>query len=191
MSFRSNLVKMSILVAMSFLPGQLCAEDSDVKFTEPTHPFSFEKDKTYYVLIHTSKGKILCELFPEKAPISVTNMIQLSEAHFYDGLTFHRVIPNFVVQGGDPEKTGAGGPGYTIPPEIGLPHESGALAWARLPDLVNPNRRSSGSQFYITLDKVSFLDGEYTVFGQTVEGFNVLKDLCQNDKIERVEIVVK
>ena len=191
MSFRSNLVKMSILVAMSFLPGQLCAEDSGVKFTEPTHPFSFEKDKTYYVLIHTSKGKILCELFPEKAPISVTNFMQLAEGHFYEDLGFHRIVPNFVIQGGDPLGTGAGGPGYTIPAEIGLPHESGALAWARLPDVVKPNRRSSGSQFYITLDKVSFLDGEYTVFGQTIEGFDVIKEISLDDKIEKIEIFSK
>ena len=82
--------------------------------------------------------------------------MQLASGHFYDGLTFHRVVPNFVIQGGDPQGSGAGGPGYTLAAEIGLPHESGALAWARLPDSVNPHRRSSGSQFYITLDKVSF-----------------------------------
>lgn len=165
--------------------------DQDMKFIEPTQALAFEKDKTYLATIYTSKGKILCQLFPEKAPLSVTNFMQLAVGHFYDGLTFHRVVPNFVIQGGDPLGTGAGGPGYTVPAEIGLPHESGALAWARLPDTVNPNRRSSGSQFYITLDKVSFLDGEYTVFGQTVEGFDVIQQIRPNDKIEKIEISTK
>jgi len=165
--------------------------DEDMKFTEPTHSLSFEQGKTYWASIYTSKGKILCQLFPEKAPISVTNFMQLAAGHFYDGLTFHRVVPNFVIQGGDPQGTGAGGLGYTIPAEIGLPHESGALAWARLPDAVNANRRSSGSQFYITLDKVSFLDGEYTVFGQTTEGFDVIQQIRPNDKIEKIEVFSK
>lgn len=165
--------------------------DEDMKFTEPTQSLSFEQGKTYWASIYTSKGKILCQLFPEKAPMSVTNFMQLASGHFYDGLTFHRVVPNFVIQGGDPQGTGAGGPGYTIPAEIGLPHESGALAWARLPDAVNANRRSSGSQFYITLDKVSFLDGEYTVFGQTTEGFDVIQQIRPNDKIEKIEVFSK
>lgn len=165
--------------------------DEDMKFTEPTQALAFEKDKTYWTAIHTNKGKILCQLFPEKAPVSVTNFMQLASGHFYDGLTFHRVVPNFVIQGGDPQGSGAGGPGYTLPAEIGLPHESGALAWARLPDSVNPHRRSSGSQFYITLDKVSFLDGEYTVFGQVTEGFDIIQLVRPNDKIEKIEVFTK
>lgn len=166
-------------------------DNKDMKFTEPTQAAPFEKDKTYYATIYTSKGNITCQLFAEKAPLSVTNFMQLAEGSFYDGLTFHRVVPHFVIQGGDPEGTGAGGPGYTIPAEIGLPHEAGALAWARLPDTVNPNRRSSGSQFYITLDKVSFLDGEYTVFGQTIEGFDIVQQIKQGDKIEKIKVFVK
>lgn len=166
-------------------------ENDDMKFTEPTQALSFEKGKTYWATIYTSKGKILCQLFPEKAPLSVTNFIQLASGHFYDGLTFHRVVSNFVIQGGDPLGSGAGGPGYTIPAEIGLPHESGALAWARLPDSVNPHRRSSGSQFYITLDAVPFLNGEYTVFGQTTEGFDVVQQIRPNDKIDKIEIFTK
>ncbi len=165
--------------------------NQDMKFTEPTKSFAFEKEKSYFATIYTAKGKIVCQLFPEKAPLSVTNFMQLAEGHFYDGLTFHRVVPGFVIQGGDPDGTGSGGPGYTIPAEIGLPHEAGALAWARLPDTVNPNRRSSGSQFYITLDRVSFLDGEYTVFGQTIEGFEVVKQIRPNDKMEKIEISSK
>ena len=192
MNLGSKIAKMCMGFGVSLI---LCTsaygDNQDMKFTEPTQSLSFEKDKSYYATIYTEKGKIKCQLFPEKAPFSVTNFIQLAEGHFYDGLTFHRVVPNFVIQGGDPQGTGSGGPGYTLPAEIGLPHESGALAWARLPDAVNPNRRSSGSQFYITLDKVSFLDGEYTVFGQTVDGFDVIKLIKPNDKIEKIKISVK
>ena len=114
--------------------------------------------------------------------------MQLASSGFYDGLTFHRVVPNFVVQGGDPEGSGQGGPGYTVPQEIGLPHHKGALAWARLPDHVNPEKRSSGSQFYITLEPTPFLDGEYTVFGYMIEGNSVLPLIKQGDKIQKVTV---
>lgn len=162
-----------------------------MKFSEPTSSMSFDATKTYYAIIYTSKGNIECELYPKKAPLSVTNFIQLAKGDFYNGLTFHRVEPGFVIQGGDPEGTGRGGPGYTVPAEIGLPHKSGALAWARTPDSINPMKRSSGSQFYITLNKTSFLDGEYTVFGQTVAGLDVLQKIKVGDKIQKIEIVLK
>ena len=113
------------------------------------------------------------------------------KAGFYNNLAFHRVVPSFVVQGGDPEGTGRGGPGYTVPAEINLKHVQGALAWARLPDQVNPQKRSSGSQFYITLENVPNLDGDYTVFGKTVSGMDVVKKIKQGDKIKSIEIQVK
>lgn len=158
--------------------------------SEPKKPMEFAEGKTYKATFHTSKGKVVCELYPKRAPLSVTNFINLAKDGFYDGLTFHRVVPSFVVQGGDPEGTGQGGPGFTVPAEIGLPHTQGALAWARLPDQVNPEKRSSGSQFYITLEAVPYLDGEYTVFGQTMEGLEVVKKIQMGDKIEKVEIQV-
>lgn len=158
--------------------------------SEPKKPMEFAEGKTYKAILHTSKGKIVCELYPHRAPLSVTNFINLAKRGFYDGLTFHRVVPSFVIQGGDPDGTGQGGPGFTVAAEIGLPHTQGALAWARLPDQVNPEKRSSGSQFYITLEEVPFLDGEYTVFGQTIEGFDVVKKIQVEDKIEKVEIQV-
>lgn len=160
-------------------------------FTEPTKPMTFEKGKSYQVVIYTSKGKITCELFPDKAPLSVTNFIQLAKGGFYNGLTFHRVVPKFVVQGGDPKGDGTGGPGYTVAAEIALPHIQGALAWARLSDQANPQKRSSGSQFYITLEATPFLDGEYTVFGKTIAGFDVAQSIRQGDKIEKIEILLK
>ena len=166
-------------------------QGESMKFEEPKTAMSFEEGKHYQAVIHTSKGDVICDLYPEKAPLSVTNFIQLAQGGFYNGLKFHRVVPKFVVQGGDPEGTGRGGPGYTIPAEIGLSHQKGALAWARLPDQANPARRSSGSQFYITLDKVSYLDGEYSVFGQTIEGFDVVQKITQDDTINKIDIVVK
>lgn len=162
-----------------------------MKFEEPQKAMKFETEKTYQAIIHTSKGDIVCQLYPDKAPISVTNFIQLSQGGFYNGLTFHRVVPHFVIQGGDPEGSGKGGPGYTTPAEINLSHQKGALAWARLPDQVNPQKRNSGSQFYLTLEKVPYLDGEYTVFGQALSGLEIMETIAQGDTIEKIDIVVK
>lgn len=162
-----------------------------MQFSEPTKAMAFEEGKTYLAVIHTSKGDITCELNSKEAPLSATNFIMLAQGGFYNGLTFHRVVPNFVVQGGDPEGTGRGGPGYTVPAEIKLAHQQGALAWARLSDNVNPKKRSSGSQFYITLEKIPYLDGEYTVFGQTISGMDVVKKIEQGDVIKSVDIVIK
>ena len=178
---------LSLITAMM----NLSAGEEKMQFNEPTKAIVFEEGKTYQAIIHTSKGDITCQLNPREAPLSVTNFIQLCQGGFYSGLTFHRVVPNFVVQGGDPEGTGKGGPGYTVPSEIKLPHAQGALAWARLPDHVNPKKRSSGSQFYITLEKIPYLDGEYTVFGQTVAGFDVVKKIEQGDVIKSIDIIVK
>jgi len=169
----------------------LYGEDIQMAFIEPTKPMEFQEGKEYFALIHTSKGDIKCQLYPDKAPLSVTNFIQLARGGFYNNLSFHRVVPNFVVQGGDPKGNGTGGPGYTIPAEIGLPHLKGALAWARLSDHVNPQKRSSGSQFYITLEKVPHLDGEYTVFGQTIEGADIVQKIQQGDVIKSIEIIMK
>lgn len=126
-------------------------------------------------------GKIKIELNTEKAPKSSANFAKLASEKFYDGLTFHRIIDGFVVQGGDPDGTGAGGPGYTVPAEIGLLHKKGSVAMARQADQVNPTRASSGSQFYIALQDLPMLDGQYTVFGQVVEGMDIV------DKLGKVE----
>jgi cyclophilin family peptidyl-prolyl cis-trans isomerase len=181
----------SVVLGLSLISVNLMAKEERMQFTEPTKSVVFEEGKTYQVVIHTSKGDITCQLNPKDAPLSVTNFIQLAQGGFYNGLTFHRVVPNFVIQGGDPEGTGRGGPGYTVPAEIKLPHSQGALAWARLPDNVNPKKRSSGSQFYITLEKISYLDGEYTVFGQTLSGFDVVKKIEQGDVIKSIDVIIK
>ncbi|MGN7477694.1 peptidylprolyl isomerase [Solibacillus silvestris] len=127
--------------------------------------------------------KILIELEPKTAPNTVANFISLVETGFYDGLIFHRVIPGFMVQGGDPDGTGMGGPGYTIKGEFSsngfentLTHERGVLSMARtnMPD-------TAGSQFFIMVEQATHLDGDYAAFGKVIEGMDVV------DKIVAVE----
>ena len=124
----------------------------------------FQKNR-YQLVFDTTKGEIKVDLWPEAAEGHCKNMIGLAKIGFYDGLTFHRVIPNFVIQGGCPNGTGTGGPGYHIDAEFNdRPHELGVLSMARAQD---PN--SAGSQFFLCLDKVPYLDNQYTVFGQAAD----------------------
>jgi peptidyl-prolyl cis-trans isomerase B (cyclophilin B) len=122
-------------------------------------------------------GTMKVKFYGQDAPKNVTNVANLAIKGFYNGLTFHRIVPGFVVQGGDPKGDGTGGPGYTIAAEIKRKHEKGALAMARTGDQVNPKRESSGSQFYLCLQPLLQLDGQYTVIGQLVEGMAVLDKL--------------
>ncbi|MBN1642704.1 MAG: peptidylprolyl isomerase [Anaerolineae bacterium] len=145
--------------------------------------------RSYRATIVTPKGDIVCELYAASAPQTVNNFVYLSRSGFYSGLTFHRVEARFVIQGGDPLGRGNGGPGYTIPAEIGLAHNKGALAMARLGDQVNPDRASSGSQFYITLAETPHLDGAYTVFGQVVSGMDVVESIAVGDLIQEIVIL--
>lgn len=147
-----------------------------------------DPSKTYMATIQTSRGDIKLLLDIADTPQTVNNFVFLSCQGFYDGLTFHRYEPDFVIQGGDPLGQGNGGPGYVVPAEIRLPHVEGAVAMARLSDQVNPQRDSSGSQFYITLAPTPFLDGAYTVFGQVTEGMDVVQSIRAGDKINRVLI---
>jgi len=148
-----------------------------------------DASKRYVATIVTSKGDIVAELDAAAAPQTVNNFVFLVREGFYDGLTFHRVVEDFVIQGGDPAGNGAGGPGYTVPAEIDLIHTQGAIAMARRADNVNPERESSGSQFYIALDPLPGLDGQYTVFGQVTEGMDVVQSIVVGDVIETVTIV--
>lgn len=147
-----------------------------------------DENKTYVTTISTVKGDIVVQLDASAAPQTVNNFVFLARQGFYDNLTFHRVEPGFVIQGGDPAGTGAGGPGYTIPAEIELLHVEGAIAMARRGDQVNPQRASSGSQFYITLAPTPFLDGQYTAFGQVTEGMNVVQSIAIGDVINKITI---
>ncbi len=124
-------------------------------------------------------GRMKVKFATKDAPKNVTNVANLAIKGFYNGLTFHRIVPGFVVQGGDPKGDGTGGPGYTVEAEIGRKHLKGSLAMARTGDQVNPQRRSSGSQFYLCLQPLPQLDGQYTVIGDMVEGLDVLEKLGQ------------
>ena len=136
------------------------------------------------VVFETTKGIIKIRVFPDEAPIHSANFVKLTQEGFFDGLTFHRVVRDFMSQGGDPLGTGEGGPEpeYTLPAEIKLPHKAGSVAAARVGDEWNPERRSSGSQFYMVHTDMSCkrLDGQYTVFGQIIEGLDVNLSLSVN-----------
>lgn len=139
-------------------------------------------------VFHTNKGTIVMELYPTKAPMTVANFKKLIRAGFYDGLTFHRYVPEFVIQGGDPKGDGTGGPGYTIPDEFNdLKHAPGMVGMA---NKGIPN--SAGSQFYICLppDKGQFkhLDGKYTLFAKVIKGMDVVVKLRKGDKILKAEL---
>ncbi|MEK7340243.1 MAG: peptidylprolyl isomerase [Candidatus Rhabdochlamydia sp.] len=133
--------------------------------------------------IYTSKGDITCHLYHKEAPLSVGLFIELAKDGFYNGLTFYRIVPKYVVEAGDPD-----GRDFRIAAEIGQSHQKGALAWLRLPNYQNPEKLSSGSQFYITLENLSNLDQEYSVFGQIIDGIDIVDLLEEGDVIKNIEI---
>jgi len=138
----------------------------------------------FTAILSTNKGEITLALDGTAAPLHVANFVKLARAGFYDGVVFHRVVENFVIQTGDPTATGMGGPGYQIDFETSpLKHGLGALGMARSQSL-----NSAGSQFYITLEPTPFLDGNYVVFGKTTGGMDVVLKIAQGDKVEKVEI---
>lgn len=136
------------------------------------------------VTFETTQGTMVAELYPEIAPNTVNNFISLIQKNFYDGLIFHRVIPGFMIQGGDPEGSGMGGPGYGIKGEFsgngfpnGLSHEPGVLSMARsqMPD-------SAGSQFFVMVDHAPFLDGQYAAFGKLTQGLEVAQAIVSQPR---------
>lgn len=149
---------------------------------------TIDANKIYVATIKTAKGNIVVEMYPKDAPQTVNNFIFLARDGFYNNLTFHRVEPGFVIQGGDPLGNGTGGPGYTIPAEIKAKHSKGGIAMARLGDQQNPTRASSGSQFYITLAATPFLDGQYTAFGQVTQGMDVVEKIARGDVIQTITV---
>lgn len=139
-------------------------------------------------IITTVKGVMTAEFYEKDAPGTVKNFIDLAEKGFYNGLTFHRVIPDFVIQGGCPNGTGAGGPGYTIKCELdgeNQYHDRGVLSMA------HAGRNTGGSQFFICHSRrnTAHLDRNHTCFGKVVEGLEVIDAIRQGDKIEKIEIV--
>lgn len=135
-------------------------------------------------LFDTSRGQIKVELFADKAPLTVANFVNLAQRGFYDGLNFHRVIADFMIQGGCPDGRGTGGPGYRFEDETknGVAHERGSLSMA------NAGPNTNGSQFFITHIKTDWLDGRHTVFGKVLEGQDVVDAVAQGDVINKVTI---
>ena len=137
-----------------------------------------------YANFDTDRGPVRVELYPDKAPLTVANFVNLAKRGFYDGLNFHRVIKDFMIQGGCPQGTGTGGPGYKFEDEAnnGVRHERGVLS------IANAGPNTNGSQFFITHVATPWLDGKHTVFGKVVDGMDVVDKVAQGDKIKSVKI---
>lgn len=147
---------------------------------------SIDEDKVYQVKLETTRGEIQLELYPEHAPKTVNNFVFLVNEAFYDGVKFHRVIDNFMVQGGDPTGTGMGGPGYKFEDELSsnlLKHSKKVISMA------NSGPNTNGSQFFITHLPQSHLDGKHTVFGKVTQGEDVVDSIQQGDLINKASVV--
>ena len=147
---------------------------------------AIDANKKYSATFKTSRGEIVCDLFAKEAPTTVNNFVFLARENFYDGTVFHRVIPDFMVQGGDPTGTGRGGPGYRFDDEFkGNPHKHqvGSLAMA------NAGPGTNGSQFFITHIATNWLDGKHTVFGQVRSGQDIVNKTQQGDQLVSMTII--
>ncbi|MFC1599510.1 peptidylprolyl isomerase [Patescibacteria group bacterium] len=157
--------------------------DSEAKpFTEPVVTEPVEEDSittdtmsdNRHAVIQTNLGTMELELFEQRAPITTKNFIDLAEKGFYDGIIFHRIIEDFMVQGGDPDGTGFGGPGYMIEDEF---HPELTHSGAGIMSMANSGPDTGGSQFFITLEATTWLDGKHAVFGKIVKGMDTLEDI--------------
>lgn len=147
---------------------------------------TIDADRVYVVKLETSQGDISLELYPEHAPMTVNNYIFLVNEGFYDGVTFHRVIEKFMIQGGDPTGTGMGGPGYKFEDELiynPLKHDSKVISMA------NSGPNTNGSQFFITHLPQHHLDGKHTVFGKVLEVEDVVDNIRQGDVIKKASVL--
>ncbi len=155
----------------------------EVQFTT-CPPMTIDPSKQYIATLETEKGDIVIELYPDKAPIAVNNFVFLAENDWYDGVTFHRVLADFVAQGGDPSGTGFGGPGYAFVNETSdlTFDKPGVLAMA------NSGPDSNGSQFFITFAPAEQLNGGYTIFGQVISGLEVAESLTLRDPSQSVNL---
>jgi cyclophilin family peptidyl-prolyl cis-trans isomerase len=179
----------------------LSVNSSALADTEP--PFELpprsEVLKIRSAILETTQGQIFIELFPEEAPWHVANFKYLADKSFYSQLSFHLYKAGYLIQGGDPRGNGFGGPGYSLPPEFSARHHTfGTLGMARAPDkssksgrIVNPQRRSSGSQFHLLLGDAPHLDGQYTIFGKVVGGRDTLERLREGDRIKKLTVFIR
>lgn len=155
------------------------------KYWSSPPPMGIDPKKTYFVSIETNRGAIEIQLYPQYAPKTVNNFVFLAREGFYNGVTFHRVISDFMIQGGDPTGTGTGGPGYQFEDEFKdnpLKHEKGVLSMA------NAGPGTNGSQFFITHSPQPHLNGHHTVFGKVFKGQDVVDAIRQGDKMIAVTV---
>jgi len=147
---------------------------------------SAESMKDIRIIVKTDKGSIEGVLYPSKAPVTVANFLNLAKRGYYDGLKFHRVIPDFMIQGGDPTGTGSGGPGYRFEDECtpDLKHDKPGIF-----SMANAGPGTNGSQFFITHVATPWLDGKHTVFGSVTKGQDIVNAITQGDKIQSIEIL--
>ena len=149
-------------------------------------PMTIDTDKQYSATIETEKGDLVLELFAADVPVTVNNFVFLARDGYYDNTTFHRVIPDFMAQGGDPTGTGRGGPGYKFADEFtSHTHVTGALSMA------NAGPNTNGSQFFITYSPQPHLNNHHSVFGQLTRGMDILKNLVNGDVIKTITIEEK
>ena len=148
-------------------------------------PLTIDPSKKYSAVFNTSRGEIVCELFAKDAPNTVNNFVFLARDKFYDGTVFHRVLADFMIQGGDPTGTGRGGPGYKFADEVKSnpnQHQAGSLSMA------NAGPNTNGSQFFITHVVTDWLDGKHTVFGKVLSGQDAVNAIQQGDELNSVTI---
>jgi len=175
-----------ILVLTTLLSVSCAGEEPRPKTYLAPPPMTIDTTKQYSAIIQTETGNIVLELFARDVPVTVNNFVFLAREGFYDGTTFHRVIPGFVAQGGDPTGTGGGNPGYFFADEFSQhTHIAGVLSMA------NSGSDTNGCQFFITYTPQHHLDGKHSVFGQVIEGMDVLERIKQGDTIKRITIKEK
>ncbi len=156
----------------------------DLQFTQ-CPPMTVDADHEYIATLHTEKGDVVIKLFPDTAPLAVNNFIFLAQNGWYDGVTFHRVLPGFIAQAGDPTGTGFGGPGYAFKNEVvaDLKYDRPGLV-----GMANAGPDTNGSQFFITYASAPNLDGSYTIFGEVIEGMDVLASLTPRDPSQNADL---
>lgn len=168
------------------MPSQESSKTPDISTLKSPIPIIIDLNKQYTATIKTAKGDIVLELYAKDAPVTVNNFVSLSKKGFYNGLTFHRVIPGFMAQGGCPKGTGTGDPGYKFQDEFSeRKHITGSLSMA------NSGPNTNGSQFFICYAPQPHLNGKHTVFGQCTSGMDVLTKLVNGDKMTEVVITEK
>ena len=172
-----------ILVLITLLSASCAGAEPKPKTYSAPPPMIIDTSKQYMATIETEKGDLVLELFASDVPVTVNNFVFLAREGFYDGTTFHRVIADFMAQGGDPTGTGRGGPGYQFADEFTEhTHVAGALSMA------NSGSNTNGCQFFITYTPQPHLDGKHSVFGQLIDGMDVLEEIKQGDTIIRITI---